>query len=190
MTASRVDDLLKQIAGLSPVERRELLARLQMDVHQAPLPLPEQTGSFVANNLAAEPDYVVIFDGGSEGNPGRGYGSYGLRDNTAGPARSWEIKRLTFGDDMTNNEAEYATLMQALDDVQSRIEQADRLPQEFTLEIRGDSALVIHQISGEWKAKDERMRLLRDGIRRQLARFKANRLIQHPRAESVKVLGH
>ncbi len=212
MTSSRVDALLKKIDKLSADERRELIARLQAD--QLLLPLAHSTESFQANTLIGQPDTIILFDGGSLGNPGKGYGSYALKNNLAKvdlqptmkskkPAHTqpeasvgrqasqgWQITRLNFGDNTTNNEAEYATLMQALDDLQSQIERADRLPQEISIEIRGDSTLVINQISGEWKAKDDRMRSLRDAVRKQIARFKSNRLVQHPREESVKVLGH
>ncbi len=207
MTSSRVDALLKKIDQLNADERRELLARLHAD--QLALPLAAPAESFQANTLIGQPDYIILFDGGSIGNPGKGYGSYAIKQNLAiehpertlsaqGAAKrkskersqGWQITRLNFGDNTTNNEAEYATLMQALDDLHSRIERADRLPQEFSIEIRGDSTLVINQLSGEWKSKDDRMRSLRDAVRKQIARFKANRLIQHPREESVKVLGH
>jgi ribonuclease HI len=205
MTSSRVDDILNQIARLDEPERRDLLSRLQAD--QLSLPLFDQAQSFQANTLVGtlRADWIILFDGGSIGNPGKGYGSYALRQTLAevglqndkkskkpprGSKQDWEVKRLTFGDDMTNNEAEYATLMQALDDLQSRIERAERLPQEFSIEIRGDSLLVINQLSGEWKSKDDRMRSLRDAVRKQIGRFKANRLVQHPREESVRVLGH
>jgi probable phosphoglycerate mutase len=205
MTASRVDELLKQIARLDESERRDLLSRLQAD--QLSLPLFDQAQSFQANTLVGEPDWIILFDGGSIGNPGKGYGSYALRNNLAevelqdednsrkpprgspNSPRGWDIHRLDFGDDMTNNEAEYATIMQALDDLQSRIERDEHLPQEFSIEIRGDSLLVINQLSGEWKSKDDRMRSLRDAVRKQIGRFKANRLVQHPREESVRVLG-
>ena len=176
MTA-RVDALLRQIAQLSEAERRELLTRLRTEASSG--------GEFASNTLQGEADYVVIFDGGSRGNPGQGYGSYAI---IAGGKPA--IRRLNLGGDMTNNEAEYGTLLCALDDVQSRIELADRLPEEFTVEIRGDSALVINQLSGEWHARDARMQTLRDGVRKQIARFKANRLVQQPRSETVKVLGH
>ena len=185
MSASRVDAVLAAIASLSEAERRELYARLGV----MPLPprpaQPSALDEFAANTLAGDADYVVVFDGGSEGNPGRGYGSYAI---VAG-SRS-DIKRVRFGDDMTSNEAEYAALLQALDDVQGRIERAARLPEEFGIEVRGDSALVLKQVSGAWKAKDERMRLMRDAVRRSLRRFKANRLTLQPREESVKLLGH
>jgi len=49
---------------------------------------------------------------------------------------------------------------------------------------------VLNQVSGEWKAKDERMRLMRDSVRRALNRFKANRLLIQPRAATVRILGH
>ncbi len=212
MTSSRVDALLKKIDQLSADERRELIARLHAD--QLLLPLARSTESFQANTLIGQSDTVILFDGGSLGNPGKGYGSYALKNNLAKvdlqpttkfkkPAHTrpeasvgrqasqgWQITRLNFGDNTTSNEAEYNTLMQALDDLQSQIERADRLPQEFSIEIRGDSTLVINQLSGEWKSKDDRMRSLRDAVRKQIARFKSNRLVQHPREESVKVLGH
>ncbi|HZY43492.1 MAG TPA: hypothetical protein VFF70_01985, partial [Anaerolineae bacterium] len=167
MTSSRVDALLKKIDQLNADERRELLARLQAD--QLALPFVASAESFQANTLIGQPDTIILFDGGSLGNPGKGYGSYALKNNhskvslqtrtkSKEPAQGWQITRLNFGDNTTNNEAEYATLMQALDDLHSRIERADRLPQEFSIEIRGDSTLVINQLSGEWKSKDDRMR--------------------------------
>ena len=176
MTA-RVDALLRQIAQLPETERRELLMRLRTEAGRG--------GEFASNTLQGDADYIVIFDGGSRGNPGQGYGSYAI---IIGGKRV--IRRLNLGGDMTNNEAEYGTLLSALDDVQSQIELADRLPEEFTVEIRGDSALVINQLSGAWQARDARMQAVRDGVRRQIARFKANRLVQQPRSETVKVLGH
>jgi hypothetical protein len=56
--------------------------------------------------------------------------------------------------------------------------------------VRGDSALVIQQVLGAWKAKDERMRALRDETRGLLRRFARWRLVQQPRDDSVRVLGH
>jgi probable phosphoglycerate mutase len=181
-----LDDLLKAIASLDPEQRRELFSRLGV----TPMPSAAQRqavllAEFSANTLKGAPDYVVMFDGGSEGNPGRGYGSYAIM---TGKRR--EIRRLNFGDDMTNNEAEYATLMHALDDLQGRIEREARLPEEFSVEVQGDSTLVLKQVAGEWKAKDQRMRELRDSVRRSLGRFKANRLTALPREKIVEMFGH
>jgi hypothetical protein len=49
---------------------------------------------------------------------------------------------------------------------------------------------VLRQVRGEWKAKDERMRRRRDMVRSLLSRFGGYRLVEQPREESVKVLGH
>ena len=185
MPDSNVDNLLASIASLSEDERRELYMRLGVRPVSARASQPALFAEFEANTLAGAADYVIVFDGGSQGNPGPGYGSYAV---FSGGRR--EVKRLSFGDGMTNNEAEYATLMQALDDVQGRIERDSKLPGDFSIEVRGDSALVLKQVSGEWKAKDERMRQLRDSVRRSLSRFKANRLTHQPREETVKLLGH
>jgi len=45
-------------------------------------------------------------------------------------------------------------------------------------------------VRGEWKAKNERMRQRRDIVRSQLSRFGGYRLVEQPREESVRVLGH
>lgn len=184
MPETRIEQLLAAIASLSETERRELFTRLGVIPRPAVRP-GARRDAFAANTLTGAADYVLVFDGGSEGNPGRGYGSYAV---LAGDRQ--DIRRVRFGDDMTNNEAEYATLMHALDDLQGRIERSSRLPEEFSVEVRGDSALVLNQVTGAWKAKDQRMRALRDSVRRSLLRFRANRLTLQPREATVELLGH
>jgi ribonuclease HI len=133
------------------------------------------------------PDYVLIFDGGSKGNPGYGYGSYALTRVQDGAQR---LERVRFGGGTTNNEAEYDTLIAALQDLIQRIERAGRQPGEFSLEVRGDSALVINQLQGRWQAKEPRMQDRRDRCLQLLRRFRSVRLKTQPREESVRVLGH
>mgnify|MGYP003879574695 CR=1 FL=1 len=149
-------------------------------LHTSPLP-------FETTELEGPADYVILFDGGSHGNPGPGYGSYRLTRTADG--RSSTV-RLDFGEEMTNNEAEYRTLIAALEGLIGRIQAAHRDPSEFTVEVRGDSALVLRQIEGRWKAKDNRMRALRNRARELLSRFKAHRLVLQGREESVRDLGH
>jgi ribonuclease HI len=133
------------------------------------------------------PDYLLIFDGGSRGNPGFGYGSYAIVRVQDGAQR---LERVKFGDNYTNNEAEYDTLAAGLRDLIGRIEKAGRHPQEFSLEVRGDSTLVIYQVQGKWQARDPRMKERRDLCLGLLRRFGKLVLKTQPRAESVKVLGH
>ncbi len=181
-----VERILAAIAALSEEERARLFERL---AREEELPPASATGTSLRTDDEWEgpADYTLIFDGGSQGNPGPGYGSYALihaRDGEQG------LVRLDFGRQMTNNEAEYETLIAGLRGLTERIEAAGQSPVEFTLEVRGDSALVIHQVEGTWRTRDNRMRSLRNRARELLARFKGHRLVLQGREESVRVLGH
>lgn len=186
---STAEEALEAILALSKAERArlfDLMAREPALARYMMPPSPKQLGFELSAGFEGAPDYVIIFDGGSEGNPGFGYGSYAVitRDGRQ------RVRRLDFGDDMTNNEAEYDTLIAALEDVSARLDAAGKRPADFSLEVRGDSSLVLRQVRGDWKAKDERMRRRRDMVRSLLARFGGYRLVEQPREESVKVLGH
>jgi ribonuclease HI len=182
-----VERILAAIAALSAEERAELLARLT----GAAVPLPPSQAAlplqFAAAGLEGPADYTITFDGGAQGNPGPGYGSYALTRVSDGKS---DLVRLDFGRAMTSNEAEYETLIASLQALIERIEAANHAPEDFAVEVRGDSALVIHQVQGDWKTKDDRMRLLRNRVRELLARFKGHRLVLQGRDESVRTLGH
>lgn len=135
---------------------------------------------------APEQPIVVIFDGGSRGNPGQGYGSYALR----WPGQAQQIVQLRFGDRVTNNEAEYDTLIAALEAILQRLEDSRAAPNTAKVEIRGDSLLVINQVKGKWEAKEPRLRARRDRVRSLLEQFGAWQLIHHDREHSVQTLGH
>jgi ribonuclease HI len=189
----RVQKLAAAVASLSPAEKQQLFQLLadQGDlpsqiVVQAPRtaqlalvpPIPQPSRA---------PDYVLTFDGGSKGNPGWGYGSYAILRVQDGAQR---LERIDLGDGYTNNEAEYDTLIAGLQDLVQRIEAAGRHPQEFSLEIRGDSTLVIRQVQGKWRAKEPRLKERRDRCLRLLRRFGSVELKTQPREESVRILGH
>jgi len=128
----------------------------------------------------------ILFDGGSRGNPGPAYGSYHIRF----PDGREETVHLDFGERMTGNEAEYQTLLAALEDLLGRLERDHLDPRAFTLDIRGDSALVICQVRGDWKARHPRMRALRDRVQEQLGRFGGYHLERVPRGVPLRHLGH
>jgi ribonuclease HI len=177
-----IQSLLEAIAALPEAERQDLLARLR-ELYGLPAP-PRQMGFALESPDWNDPaDYLLVFDGGSLGNPGAGYGSYALFEG----GRPGQAQRLDFPGSLTNNEAEYHTLLAALRDLLARL--GDRAARS-TLEVRGDSALVIQQVLGHWKAKDDRMRALRDETRGLLRRFARYRLVQQPREDTVRVLGH
>ncbi len=133
----------------------------------------------------SDADYTIIFDGGARGNPGEGYGSYELRSRAGR-----QIERRTFGNNVTNNEAEYQTLIAALRDVVNRLAIVHADPHACTLAIRGDSQLVIFQVTGKWKVKTPHIRPLHAEATALLARFKHTDLQWQPRAMSVRALGH
>jgi len=135
---------------------------------------------------APEQPIVIIFDGGSRGNPGQGYGSYALR----WPGAPQQIVRLRFGDKVTNNEAEYDTLIAALEAVLQRLQDNRARPSTALLDIRGDSALVINQVLGEWECKEPRLKVRCERVRSLLRRFGQWTLAHHRREKSVDVLGH
>ena len=72
----------------------------------------------------------------------------------------------------TNNEAEYTSLLNLLDDILERNIQ--------DIVIKGDSALVVNQVNRKWKCKDDRMKALCNHARQMLS------LIPKWRLEHVK----
>lgn len=190
-----VEQIMQAISTLGAVEKKQLWRKLSETegrdaafggMKQMALPTePMLDGARQGNPPQA--DYVLIFDGGSKGNPGPGYGSYALLNGHNGDKQP---QRLQFGEMMTNNEAEYDTLIAALEKLLEELQKRGEEPAQKVLEVRGDSRLVLQQIQGLWKAKDERMRERRDRALRLLRRFGRFQLKEVPRSESVAILGH
>jgi ribonuclease HI len=144
----------------------------------------------VAGNVRLHPvsavpgaDYTVFFDGGSLGNPGKGYGSYEI----AGPDGTIAARQVQFGNDMTNNQAEFHAVIAALEDLLERVgPRADAL----SIAVRGDSQLVIRGLTGEWRVKHPGLQPLHQRAADLLRRFRNLDLAWHPRQESVRTFGH
>lgn len=129
--------------------------------------------------------WVLHFDGGSRGNPGPGYGTFVLmRDGREVRRKRQELGR------RTNNEAEYMALIAGLEDALAWLKGQGIDPAKEALEVRGDSQLVLCQVRGDWKVREPRMGVLRDKALELLRRFGRHTLVQVPRQESVKLLGH
>lgn len=135
---------------------------------------------------ATKPHYILTFDGGSKGNPGLGYGSYELRtcDNRA------RIERREYGDHVTNNEAEYRTLIEGLTDVLATLRAAGKDPKAYRVRVEGDSQLVIRQLTGQYKIKHPGMQVLHGQALTLAAQLGAVEYVWHPREHSVRALGH
>lgn len=93
---------------------------------------------------------VAYFDGASRGNPGESAaGACIISDDGT---TVWEdCRALGRG---TNNEAEYHALIMLLEEISKRGMK--------NVTVRGDSRLVVSQVTGEWKVKEERLRVLAD----------------------------
>ena len=131
-------------------------------------------------------DVTLVFDGGSLGNPGKGYGSFIYRGVIETPAPI----RLEYPGQTTNNEAEYLTMLHGLRTILRELERDARDPSNVTIAILSDSKLVVEQVSGRWKVRHAPLRPFQAEARELLSRFAAWQLLWQPRLESVRLLGH
>lgn len=161
---------------------------------QAPAPAPAAPPIKAARVRKPQPPsgvlsantYEIVFDGGSLGNPGRGYGSYIL----FGPDELVEKKKLDYADHgpaVTNNQAEYLTLINALESLCAELGTGVRTA---SVSVWGDSNLVVNQVKGSWKVKNAELAPLVERARAALSRFKSWTIQWHERSNSVRYLGH
>ena len=130
-------------------------------------------------------DVILVFDGGSRGNPGQGYGSFVYK----GRVVRWQTN-VEYPDKKTNNQAEYLTLIAGLRAILFDCESLDLPIEELAVEVRSDSQLLVNQLTGRWKVKNQELKRLHGIAGELLASFDRWKLIWHPRSESVRILGH
>lgn len=92
---------------------------------------------------------IINTDGGSRGNPGKAAAGFIIRDEY-GASLMEEGAYLGIA---TNNDAEYAAVKKALEKVIEAF--IGDLPVE--IEFRADSTLVVNQLSGKYKIKNQRL---------------------------------
>jgi probable phosphoglycerate mutase len=146
----------------------------------------EPVAAFDQDGGDGAPRYTLVFDGGSIGNPGRGYGSFQVT-NARGATIADRFDFSPAGESITNNQAEYLTLIGSLERLRDVLgERAVRA----TVDIRGDSQLVINQLLGRWKVQNAELKPLHQRARELLSAFGRTELRWHDRANSVRTLGH
>jgi ribonuclease HI len=107
-------------------------------------------------------EVVVYFDGGARGNPGpAAIGAVVLDPSSAPPARLAAVSERI--GETTNNVAEYRALIAGLEAAAATPARAVR--------VRGDSKLVIEQVAGRWKVKQEHLRPLHAQVRALLSHY-------------------
>lgn len=139
-----------------------------------------------AGGTAREWHVYLVFDGGSLGNPGQGYGSYVFK----GVVKQLEPVKIEYPGRTTNNEAEYMTLNNGLEAVLATIRTQDDDPSQLKIVVKTDSKLVVEQVCGRWKVKKVELRPHVQQAQKLLGQFKSWNLSWHPRSESVRILGH
>jgi ribonuclease HI len=120
----------------------------------------------------AEPAQLIIHtDGASRGNPGPAAYAYRIeRDGEPDVEEAGCLGR------MTNNQAEYTALVRAL-------EHALELGPEHPVLVRSDSELLVKQMNGQYRVKDEGLRDLYEEARDLVRRFRGPVTIRHVRRE-------
>ena len=133
-------------------------------------------------------DFLVVCDGGSRevGMVNDGYGSYYLESRDGRK----QTVRLEFGRGVTNNEAEYRTLIAGLKDLAGRIRMAGKATADYAVVVHTDSQLVVGQLRQNWKVKAANLRPLVDEAGALADAFGRCDIVKVPRDEIVRVLGH
>lgn len=114
----------------------------------------------IKGSLAADA-YLIQFDGGAVPNPGT-CGSGAVLFNSVGKC-IWEVgEYCSYG---TNNTAEYRGLELGL---QMALDKGVR-----SLKIEGDSNLVIQQIAGKWKVRNDTLKVIYGRVMELIKKFDA-----------------
>jgi len=133
------------------------------------------------------PERVVLyFDGGARGNPGPGYGSFRLEFSNG----AVDQQRIEFGEQLTNNQAEYRTLIAALETLIERLEQQGTSPGTVAVDVHTDSELVVEQLRGSYKVRNPILRTLHERVRQLLGRFATWEVHWQPREVIYGHFGH
>jgi ribonuclease HI len=117
---------------------------------------------------------TIHTDGGARGNPGPAAFAYVIqRDGVAA------IEHAEAMGEATNNQAEYTALVRAL-------EHAARLGTEHRLLVHSDSELLVKQMNGEYRVKDQGLKPLYEQAKRLASRFDSVTIRHIPRSQNVR----
>ncbi len=117
----------------------------------------------------------LVFDGGSRGEQAKGFGSYAIR----WPGLPQEIVQLRFGDNVSEQEAAYDTLISALEAVQQRLLDNSFDARTAKLDIRGDSDEIIGQVTGQTEIENPSLQVRCDRVRYLLRDFQSWDIAKH-----------
>ena len=128
-------------------------------------------------------EVIITFDGGAKPNPGKGYGSYNIRiDGNDKPIHGESEK--FYGDNLTSNQSEYIAVTRGCEKIK------ELFGNNCKIHIVGDSELVLKQISGEYRVRNEKLIPLNQELMDYLKEFNSYSVQHRPREQSVKEFGH
>src|SRR5215471_5226420 len=120
-------------------------------------------------------DVITIHtDGASRGNPGDAALAYVIEV----PGQD-AIEEAALLGKMTNNQAEYTALVRALEHV-------IRLGIKMPAVLHSDSELIVKQVKGEYRVKNEELRSLYEEARRLMTKVPGGATLRHVRREQNK----
>lgn len=137
----------------------------------------------------------IYFDGGcAPTNPGYKYGSFEVLMNGS-QVNIQSRFPLGFG---TNNEAEFESLIKALDWTLEQLTLDGYKPGDYEVKLFTDSKIVVNRINGEnrihkkpaWRESSERMFRLANLVRDRLVKFADADIEWNPRERNVERFGH
>lgn len=141
---------------------------------------------------AATENFVLQFDGGSRGNPGCGGAGAVLYtcnpkkvDSTESDSQMREIWHgyWYLGGGITCNYAEYSALIAGL----IYLRKMNMITANSVLRIQGDSQLVVKQLTGQYKTKDHKLKILNEQAINLLNSLPVKSILEHiPRDQNSR----
>lgn len=138
-----------------------------------------QSPAPITKHQAPSTSLTIHTDGGSRGNPGPAATGVVILD----PQGHLVHEFGRFMGQATNNEAEYAAVIDALNWVSAMKQSSD---QAIKLNFKLDSKLVVEQVTGHWKIKEPRLQTLNVEIQTLITKHQAPITFSYiPRAQNA-----
>lgn len=109
----------------------------------------------------------IVYDGGTRDGSEQGYGTYAIQ----WPGEQQERVQLRFGEQISADEAEYDTLIAALEAVMKYLASLEIASSDANLDIRGESPTIIEQLTGQTEIDNTALRVRCDRVRYLLRKF-------------------
>jgi len=120
-------------------------------------------------------NYEIYSDGGARGNPGPA--AYGFVIKSVNP--KFEARNSKFIGNATNNQAEYRGILAALEFLKLKVKSEKLKVEDNKIECYLDSQLIVEQMNGKYKIKNEGLKPLYWKIRELIIELGGNVQFEH-----------